>query len=76
MRLWNTYWEKIEFDMFPHLHLCVQDNIVASKNPSVEHWDCLLIHFSNYFDVFNFTEFVWIQNLFFDEERELDRIIL
>ena len=39
-----------EFDMFLHLNLCVQDNILANKNPSVEPWDFLLIYFLSYFD--------------------------
>ena len=30
----------------------------------------MLLHFSNYFDDLNFTQFAWLQNLLIDEEND------
>jgi hypothetical protein len=44
--------------------------IEANKYLFIEHLDCLILHFSNYFKDLDFSKYLWIQNPFIDNEDD------
>lgn len=69
LKLWKSSLQKNELDMFSlSKDFWATTCIEASKDLFIEHLDCLILHFSNYFKDRDFSK--WIENTFIDNEDD------